>query len=234
MNIAVFVSIWSVDNSSVELNDIFRDAPLDFLKGESAVGAVEIYTPETGDVPKMEDIPAPTIIIQIDMNDAGAAQALVSSDKFQGLFMDKTAYSSAVEDIKLEITKAVHFPLPGNDMPPPRTAAMSFVVRYYGPVKDAAEFVGFYTNNHPPILSNFPGIRNVLCYLPLDCQNSGEVIDNRLIIGNEVVFDDLDGLKAALSSDVLALAQEDSKHFQHFGYSTHHAMHRELVYSRPD
>jgi hypothetical protein len=234
MNIAVFVSIWSADNSSVDLNNRFLGAPLDFLKGENAVHAVEIYRPETGDVPKMEDIPAPTIIVQIDMNDEDAVQTLVSSDKFQIFFMDKTAYSSAVEEIKLEITEAVHFPLPGNETPPPRTAAMSFVVRYYGPVKDAVEFVDFYTSNHPPILSNFPGIRNVLCYLPMDWQNSGEVIDNRLIIGNEVVFDDLDGLKAALTSDVLPLAQEDSKHFQKFGYSTHHAMHRERVYNRLD
>lgn len=234
MDIAIFVTIWSADISSVDMNSKILDAPLDFLKGESAIHTVEIYTPETGDVPKMEDIPAPTIIVQIDMNDAGAAQTLVNSEKFQSLFMAKNAYSSSVEDIKLEITEAVHFPLPGQEVPPPRTAAMSFVVRYYGPVKNASEFADFYTKNHPPILSNFPGIRNVLCYLPLYWQNSREVPDNRLIIGNEVVFDNLDGLKTALESDVIAAAQEDSKHFQKFGYSTHHAMHRERVYRRQD
>jgi len=232
MNIAIFVTIWSAGISSADMNDKFLDAPLDFLKGESAVHAVEVYTPEPGDVPKMDDVPAPTIIVQIDMNDSDAAKALVESDKFRSVFLDKANFPAPVEDIKLDVTEIVNFPLPGHETPPDRTAALTFVVRYYGPVKNASEFADFYTKNHPPILSQFPDIRNVRCYLPLDWKTTGEVSDNRLIIGNEVVFDDLDALNAALKSDVLPLAKEDSKHFQEYGYSTHHAMHREKVFSR--
>jgi hypothetical protein len=232
MNIAIFVTIWSAGISPADMNDKFLGAPLDFLKGESAIHAVEFYSPEPGDVPKMDDVPAPSIIVQIDMNDSDAAKALVESDKFRFLFMDKASFSAPVEDIKLQLTEVVNFPLPGNETPPKRTAALSFVVRYFGPVKNAVEFADFYTKNHPPILSTFPNIRNVLCYLPLDWSDSGEVTDDRLIIGNEVVFDNLDALNAALKSDVLPLAKEDSKHFQEYGYSTHHAMHRERVFSR--
>jgi len=47
-----------------------------------------------------------------------------------------------------------------------------------------------------------------------------------------VVFDDLATLNAALESDVLEDAREDSSHFQEFGYNSHHAMHRERVYTR--
>lgn len=232
MNIAVFVTIWSAGMSSADLNSQFLDAPLNFLKTESAVQAVEIYTPDTGDVPKMDDVPAPTIMVQIDMDNADAAEKLTQSSKFQQLFMNTSAYDSPVEDIKLEITEAVHFPVSGQDTPLQRTAPLSFVVRYYGPVKDASEFADFYSKHHPPILAKFEGIRNVLCYLPLNWRSSGEVLDDSLIIGNEVVFDDLDALKRALKSDVLAEAQEDSKHFQAFGSSTHHAMQRKRVYSR--
>ncbi len=232
MNIAVFVTIWSAGMSSADLNTKVLNAALEFLKTKTAVNAVEIYTPEPGDVPRMDESAVPALIVQIDMDDADAAKTLVQSDPFQHLFMDKGAYPAPIEKIKLEITEAVHFPLPGMATPPPRTAPLSFMVRYYGPVKNAADFADFYTGHHPPILSKFPGIRNVLCYLPLNWRGSGEVLDDRLIIGNEVVFDDLDALKRALESDVLAEAQADSKHFKAFGESTHHAMHRERVYSR--
>ena len=108
---------------------------------------------------------------------------------------------------------------------------MSFVVRYYGPNDDVAAFVRFYTEHHPLLLATFPGIRNVLCYLPLDWQSTGKVTDSRVILGNEVVFDDLAALKRALASDVLPRLQAEGRTFAKFGRSTHHAMQRERVYS---
>ena len=232
MNIAVFVTIWSAGMSSADLNDHFSGSPLSYLKAEKAVHAVEMYTPEPGDVPVLDDVPAPAIIIQIDMENADAAQTLVQSAKFQQTFMDKSGPGPGIEKINLEVTEAVHFPLAGKETPPPRTAPLSFVVRYYGPVQDGSQFVDLYTEHHPPILAKFEGIRNVLCYLPLHWRTSGEVMDDRLIIGNEVVFDDLDTMKHAFATDVLDKAMEDRKLFQKFGYSTHHAMHRERVFTR--
>ena len=232
MTFAIFVTIWTAGVSAGDLDTHFRADPLDYLKAENAVKTVEIYTPEPGDVPMMDDVPSPTIIIQIDMDDADAAQALTQSAQFQQIFMDKNSYDPAAEKINLEITEVVHFPLPGHETPPPRTAALSFVVRYYGPVEDHRKFVEMYTSGHPQVLANFEGIRNVLCYLPLNWHESGEILDETMIIGNEVVFDDLDALKLALESDVAPEAQAHSKHFQKYGYNTHHAMHRELVFSR--
>ncbi len=235
MNIAIFVTIFSGVLSSAELSEKFTGDALDFLKSESAVRVVEFYTPEPGDVPRMEDVDPPAFIVQIDMGDADAALALVNSDKFQALFMDKNSFSTAPEEIKLEITEVVAFPLQGEAAASPRTAPLSFVVRYYGPIKNSAEFVRFYTKNQPPNLIKFPGVRNVLCYLPLDWQQEGEVFDNRLLVGNEVVFDDLEALNNALKSDVLATARDDSMHFsKHFQLEniTHHAMHRARVFAR--
>jgi len=86
--------------------------------------------------------------------------------------------------------------------------------------------------NHPPIVAKFPNIRNVLCYLPLGWRDVGEVTDERLVIGNEVVFDDLESLKGALATEVTEEAIADSEQFESFGYSSHHAMHREMVYRK--
>ena len=71
-----------------------------------------------------------------------------------------------------------------------------------------------------------------LCYLPLDWRSRDEIKDDRLIVGNEVVFDDLDSFRKALASDVLIEVEKDDENFKPWSYSSHHAMHRTLVYSR--
>ena len=232
MTIAVFLSIWSTTKSSTDLDIYFRGAALDVLRKDEHVKRVEIYTPEPGDVPLMDDVPSPSLILQVDMDQAEQARALTESEEFKRHLLNRDKIDPGMEELKLEITEVRNFPLAGQQVAPPRTAPLSFVVRYYGPVADACEFADFYQRNHPPILANFPGLCNVLCYLPLGWNESGKVDDSRLIIGNEVVFEDLAALKNALDSDVIKEAKKDSSQFQDFGYSTHHAMHRELVYQR--
>ncbi len=105
-------------------------------------------------------------------------------------------------------------------------------MRYYGPTDDQAAFVRFYTHNHPPILATFPGIRNVLCYLPLDWRSNKKVPDSSLILGNEVVFDDLDALNRALESDVMPQLRADGRRFAEFGFNTHHAMRRQRIHAK--
>jgi uncharacterized protein (TIGR02118 family) len=232
MKVAIFVTIWSSGISSADLKDHFLENPLTFLKDISDVIAVEFYVPETGDVPKMDDIPAPTIIVQIDMDSVDAAQSLVDSNEFEKLFIDKDGFSSPAEKINLELFEPVHYLLPGQDTPSARTAPLSFVVRYFGPVQDQFKFVDFYTKNHPALLAKFPNIRNVLCYLPLGWETQGEIRDDSIIIGNEVVFDDVESFNAALASDVMEEVMADAELFTSFGYSSHHAMLREMVYER--
>lgn len=229
MNIAIFVSIFS-STPSAELDAYFRAAPLDWLKSQPAVDAVEFYSPEPGDVPKLDDEPPPAIIVQIDVGAEATARELVEASEFREHFLDGSAAANG--RTLLELTEVVNYPLPGKAQAATRSAPLSFVVRYYGPVADGREFVEFYTKNHPPIVGKFPNIRNVLCYLPLGWKDSGRIDDSRLLIGNEVVFDDLDALLAAMNTPVLQEALDDAELFQAFGASTHHAMHREKVYSR--
>ena len=231
MGISIFVSIWINDVSSEEVRVHFMDEPLGLLKSNPAVSSVELYTPEPGDVPVMDDIPRPELIVQINLESKEQALGLAESEEFQKLFLDKNMFSSPIDKLNMEILESVHFDLPERETPPVRSAPLSFVVRYYGPVENAADFQDFYMKNHPPILAKFPKIRNVLCYLPVD-GNSGEITDQSLVIGNEVVFDDLESFKDALASEVLQEAKADGEQFASYGYSSHHAMHREFVYER--
>jgi len=232
MTIAVFVTIWAPAAASNSMSNDFLDRPLTFLQAVPEVISVDLYVPETGGVAEFKDDPAPALMLQVDTHDADDAKDLIQKDAFQRLILARAAYSEPVDKVSLDILETVHFPLPGHARPPPRTARTSFVVRYYGPTADEAAFVRFYTEHHPLLLATFPDIRNVLCYLPLNWQSTGEVADSRVILGNEVVFDDLEALNRALASDVLPRLRAEGKQFAKFGRSTHHAMRRERVYTR--
>ena len=230
MKIALFVTIWAAQMPSADLRSYFLDRPLAFLEAVPEVVSIELYVPETDDVALFDESTAPTLMIQIDMKNAADAKALIQSDEFRRLVLAESAYPAPVEKLALDVFETVHFPMPGQQAPPLRTAPLSFVVRYYGPIDDEAAFVRFYTENHPPILATFPGIRNVLCYLPLDWRSTETVSDSSTILINEVVFDDLDALNRALESDVLPRLRADGKRFAEFGFNTHHAMRRERIY----
>lgn len=235
MKIAIFVTMWSAGMSSADLDSYFRGTALELLKNQASVSSVEIFTPEQGEVPVWDDVPAPAVIVQIVVDDVEQATALTESAGFKQQYLNGDNIGPGIEDLRLDITEIMNFPLPGMSQAPARTAPLSFVVRYYGPVAKGNQFTEFYYKNHPPILAKFPNIRNVLCYLPLGWRDSGQVTDNSLIMGNEVVFDDLASLKAALATtEVLEAAKADSAQFQEYGYSTHHAMHREVIYQRAE
>ena len=231
MTIAIFASIWAAENASNHLRREFLERPLAYLKAIPAVESIDLYLPASGDVPQFDDGAPPALMIEIGVENVADAKALARAEPFQRLVAAESAYAAPGAQVSIDILETVHFPLPGQPTPPPRTAPLSFVVRYYGPNDDEAAFVRFYTEHHPLLLATFPGIRNVLCYLPPDWQSTHKVSDARVILGNEVVFDDLQALKRALASEVLPRLQEEGRTFARFGRSTHHAMLRERVYS---
>lgn len=126
------------------------------------------------------------------------------------------------------VFRSLPFPVCGSDLIAPRTAGLSFLVRYYGPMRDVRAFQDFYTANHPPILGCLPAVRNVFCYLPQKLDAAGLPLSEIMLI-NEVVFDDVEQLNAALRSDVIMALKADSAQFPPFGHSTHHAMRRDRL-----
>jgi len=118
-------------------------------------------------------------------------------------------------------------PSPGDD----EAAPVALVVHYRGPVDDPAGFAAYYVANHPPILARLPGAREVLCYVPLDAEAARASTD-ATVIRNEVRFESMDALLAALRSPVLADLRVDARTFPRFGRSTHFPMLRRLAFAR--
>lgn len=118
--------------------------------------------------------------------------------------------------------------------PAPLQAPFSYVVRYHHPADDAAAFIANYLATHPVTQARLPGIRSIMCYLPLDdisassLGRSGNSLKSaNYMIGNEVVFDHIEAFNAAMASPV---RQELRAHYHEFprftGANTHYPMTR--------
>ncbi len=209
----------------------FTAAALPGLVTAPGLRFIDIYRPAANDVPAFQDGPGAPLLVELNLDSLQDATRLIESAAFnEALVLDVLGHDAATVDV----FQSVHYAIPGHAQPPPRTAPLSFVVRYYGPVENEADFVSFYTRNHPPLLARFPGIRNVLCYLPVSLKLPEALTASGAFLGNEVVFDSLDALNTALASDVLELVKADGRRFASFGHNTHHAMERATVFRRDD
>lgn len=228
MTVSVFLTFSGPMADTAGLHAAFVTEALPGLATTAGLRFIETSQPAAGEVPAFAEAAAPASLVELNLQTLDDARRLITSRRFLQI-LDIAGSGPAAVDV----FHAVHFPLPGHIEPPPRTAPLSFVVRYYRPVADEHAFAHFYTLHHPPLLARFPGIRNVLCYLPTGLDLPAGLPSSGAFFGNEVVFDDLDSLNRALASAVLPLLKADGERFASFGHSSHHAMLRQPVYVRP-
>ncbi len=205
-------------------------APL--LQAESHGIVIDVFSPdpECNEVLFFGDDPdRPVLMVQI----SGDTITDISEALARAVGMDASVARCPFEGIATAagMFEILETPVGGSSDARPRAAAMSFMVQYFGPTENDQAFAAHYAANHPPILAGFPGIRNVFCYVPVAWDNPG-FPQSGVIVGNEVVFDDVRALNTALRSDVLADLRADSAGFPSFGHSTHHAMRRRLFSDR--
>lgn len=127
-------------------------------------------------------------------------------------------------DWRARLFRVLSEPVP-EPLPDGAQAPLSLVVHYYGPTADPAAFAAHYVTHHPAILARLPRVREVLCYLPAGPALPGLRADPT-VIRNEVGFDTMDELIAALGSPVRADLSADTRAFPPFGRSTHYPMLR--------
>lgn len=199
------------------------------LKALPALDSLDFFTPEESEDPYLDDGPGPAFMVQADFASVDALQTALSDHGLASLLRDGGAKSITFGHEALE---TMPFTVAGQAAPQPRTAPVSYVVRYHRPAENEAEFVAHYVDHHPAILGEFPGVRNVFCYLPVDWVDPIGLPRENLMLGNEVVFDSVDALNAAMASDVRHKLRDDYKTFPAFtGRNTHHAMTRQRLFA---
>jgi hypothetical protein len=173
--------------------------------------------------PLVDDGPGPLLIAMLAFANENALGEATASAAFAAPLARLPAGVRAAG----EAMECRHYPVAGAAAPDPLRAPFSYVVRYHRPAEDEAAFIANYVATHPPTLARLPGIRNVLCYFPLDRPNPAGLAKAGYMLGNEVVFDDVAAFNRAMASPV---RQELRAHFRAFppfsGANTHYPMMR--------
>jgi uncharacterized protein (TIGR02118 family) len=106
-----------------------------------------------------------------------------------------------------------------------------YVVRYYGPRKEASGFAAHYERTHPPLLARLPRIRAIACYRPAAKSAPARCNAADYLIGNEVEFDCAEDFNAAMASPARATLRADFEALPRvFRDNRHFAMRRERHY----
>jgi hypothetical protein len=173
--------------------------------------------------PLVDDGPGPLLIAMLAFADEPARADAVAGAAFaeclQRLPDGVRAAGEAME--------CRHYPVAGAAAPADLRAPFSYVVRYHRPADDEAAFIANYVATHPPTLARLPGIRNIMCYFPLDRPNPPGLAKSGYMLGNEVVFDDVDAFNRAMGSSVRHELRAHYRAFPPFsGANTHYPMLR--------
>lgn len=187
-----------------------------------SVAAVDAYLTVTGGThdPYVDDGIGPLLLAMLQFATADAMSRALAEPAFA------QSFEWWPPDIAITGTPFERrlYPIAGEA--PSLVAPFSYVVRYQRPADDEGEFVSHYLADHPPILAKLPGIRSVLCYLPLDALARVLPTANTML-GNEVAFDTPEAFNAAMASPV---RHELRAHFRNFpkftGRNTHYPMMR--------
>ena len=173
--------------------------------------------------PFVDDGPGPLLIAMLAFADEDAlGKAIVSAGFAQTLARLPDGVRAAGEAMECR-----HYPIAGAPAPAELRAPFSYVVRYHRPAEDEAAFVANYVATHPPTLARLPGIRNIMCYFPLDRPNRPGLAKSNYMLGNEVVFDDVAAFNRAMASPVRHELRAHYRAFPPFsGANTHYPMRR--------
>jgi hypothetical protein len=218
------------DSDGDALRSWLKGAPLEGLKLMPGLRFLDLYEPAEpiGD-PYLDDGAGPAATLMAGFDSVDAAQAATETVAFQAACVERAGCpvdSTAAQ----EIMEMAFYPVEGETEPAPLTAPISYVVRYHRPAEDEALFVSHYVKHHPPLLGEFPAIRNVMCYLPVAWEDRVGLPPCDYMLGNEVVFDSLQDLSAAIKSDVRHKLRDDFNTFPPFtGENTHFPMRRTRV-----
>jgi len=205
----------------------WHDAAAADWRGLPGLVSHDLYVSAAGGKdPLVDDGPGPLLIAMLGFADERAFDAAMAGGVFAAPLSRLPAAVRAVG----EAMACRHYPVAGAAAPAPLDAPFSYVVRYHRPAADEGAFIANYVATHPPTLARLPGIRNVLCYFPLDRPNPAGLAKSGYMLGNEVVFDDVAAFNRAMASPV---RQELRAHFRAFppfsGANTHYPMRRQRI-----
>ena len=229
MSIAHFLIFSANSSTANDGNAQFPEQEIAALATLSGVERIDRYEPtEFADDPYKDDRQGQVLTIQTNYRDIAALEQSLASATFRDL-LQAVADDPALR-LSHEAMEMVCYAVADEAEPRELTAPISYVVRYHYPANDVKYFIEYYTSHHPQIETRFPHITNIMCYLPIKWQDPTDLPGLGYMLGNEVVFESVEDLSAALQSPVIDEMMADFDLFPTFhGHNTHYPMRRTRV-----
>jgi hypothetical protein len=228
MTIAYFLVFSGPAEHGEAVRQWLKGAPAALFKTAPGLETLDLYVPErSAKDPYLHDGPGPLAMLQAGFATQKQVEAFLATPEFRATVV---APSPAPPDKVTALHDAMEqrfYPVAGETRPGPLKAPVSYVVRYQRPAENETAFIAHYVAHHPQIQSRFPAIRSIMCYVPIEWRDPTPIAPASYMLGNEVVFDSVEALDAALNSPVRHELREDFKRFPKFaGRNTHYAMRR--------
>jgi hypothetical protein len=189
------------------------EAELTWLAGTIAPvrGVTEalLFTPGSTHDPYLNDGQPPALAMQVYFDGIGSLEAALAAD---GPLMALTSLSGAAFTQQAMLVRSFPVPEPTFRGAEPCT----YLVAYEGMAEDLPLWLSHYLTHHAAIMARFPGIRQVEVCTRIDW--CGVLPWRRVdhMQRNKVVFDDAEGLTAALNSPVRHEMRADFAKFPAF------------------
>ena len=157
-----------------------------------------IHTPSSATDPYLDDGAPPELAMQLYFADIAALEAALAPgghlQRLQTLECDGATQQAMV--VRRYPVPDPLFRTPADDQP------CTYLVAYEGPAEDRPAWLAHYIADHPPIMAQFPGVRQIEIYTCMDW--CGGLAWPRVahMQRNKVVFDNRAALSAALNSPV--------------------------------
>ena len=217
------IALRGAPQASEALRTWFASGPRQALAALSGLSSLDLYTPAEGTPhdPYNRDGAGPLMMLMVEFASRDALAAAVHGGAIAAAL---GALPPGVGATGAAFERRFY---PIGEAPAPLRAPFSYVVRYHRPADDEPAFIANYLATHPATQAKLPGIRTIVCYVPLDEVQSHGLGAADYMIGNEVAFDDIAAFNTAMASPV---RQELRAHYREFprfsGANTHYAMTR--------
>jgi hypothetical protein len=227
------IALRGAPEAQATLTHWFATGPRPTVAALPDLASADLYTPAQGSArdPYNHDSAGPLMLLMLDFPSRAALAAS----------MDGHRIAKAIGEVPAGVTatgaafERRFYPVGEGAAPASLDAPFSYVVRYHRPADDEAAFVANYLATHPVTQAMLPGIRAIMCYLPLHDLHHRAGAARGLtkpdyMIGNEVAFDHIEAFNVAMASPV---RQELRAHYHAFprftGGNTHYPMTRVRV-----
>lgn len=208
--------------------------------GLPGLASFDLYTPDAGTSrdPYNTHSSGPLMLLMLDFVSRDALAKAAASGAIAAPVKDRALRSALGTAATGEAFARQYFPVGEGTSSAPLEAPFSYVVRYHHPADDVAAFIENYLATHPVTQARLPGIRSIMCYLPLDeisasgLGHAGSDLEAaNYMIGNEVVFDHIEDFNAAMKSPARHELRAHYHEFPRFaGANTHYPMSRSRLF----